>query len=190
MECRPTTENTKIDKPKTKDLFLSTLTEEGYWKPLESQKRIKFKKIAFMTLFAFWVLLLFWGGTETGVHGIPWSIKPRSVVESFVGAGLSAQAAEGEAAKPAAVPKDFKHARFGLKCSDCHEPDQPVIRPTTAKCLQCHGSYQDVAALTQKVFPNPHSSHVGEVKCNQCHMEHQNSVLYCNQCHVFEMKVP
>ncbi|MBN1612956.1 MAG: cytochrome c3 family protein [Deltaproteobacteria bacterium] len=102
------------------------------------------------------------------------------------------QTVKGEPLESASLRKDFKqrHARHGIRCGDCHESDPSLKPPTMAACLQCHGSYKDVAALTEGLHPNPHDSHMGEVKCRLCHKEHKESELFCNRCHVFEMKVP
>lgn len=91
---------------------------------------------------------------------------------------------------PTLVEFEQRHALRGVKCADCHGPDPSMKLPTMAQCLQCHRSYADLARLTKDVFPNPHHSHMGEVACDQCHREHEKSVLSCNQCHVFEIEVP
>lgn len=126
------------------------------------------------------------------VAASPWRIMAGAVIQNQDGQAGSIQAGEGESVKSPSLPKDFKqrHARHGIQCGDCHGTDPSAQPPTMAKCLQCHGSYKDMAVLTKNLHPNPHDSHRGEVKCRQCHKEHQNSELSCNQCHVFEMKVP
>lgn len=83
-----------------------------------------------------------------------------------------------------------RHAPFGVGCAACHGSDVAAPVPDTA-CLGCHGSHDELEALTRSVTPNPHAAHhVGAVRCSQCHNEHRPSVLFCNQCHVFEMEVP
>ena len=55
----------------------------------------------------------------------------------------------------------------------------------------CHGSYSDVAELTRDIEPNPHSSHLGEVRCTVCHKSEGKSTFYCNKCHVnVDLNVP
>jgi fumarate reductase flavoprotein subunit len=83
-----------------------------------------------------------------------------------------------------------KHRNRGTDCSGCHkesplEQDVPV-----AVCLGCHGDYGKVAAKTNKLDPNPHNSHLGEVDCGKCHHAHKASVNACNECHQLDMKVP
>ncbi len=84
-----------------------------------------------------------------------------------------------------------RHQDKGIDCAGCHgsEPDFSVA-PAAEVCLGCHESYEAVAELTVDVVPNPHHSHMGEVKCTDCHSEHAEPRLSCNQCHVFEMRVP
>lgn len=83
-----------------------------------------------------------------------------------------------------------RHAPSGVGCPACHGADFAAAVPDAA-CLGCHGSHEELAALTRHVTPNPHAAHhVGAVRCSQCHNEHRPSVLFCNQCHVFEMDVP
>jgi RecJ-like exonuclease len=83
-----------------------------------------------------------------------------------------------------------KHAEFGVLCSECHGTMFSIPVPGMEQCADCHGSYDDVAALTAGRIPDPHHSHMGEVACGQCHREHEASVFSCNDCHVFEMEVP
>ncbi len=83
-----------------------------------------------------------------------------------------------------------KHEAMGVGCEMCHGVPKPDKRPTMAQCLQCHESYEKLAARTVKLKPNPHASHQGELRCTLCHQEHEPSVLYCNQCHQFKQNVP
>jgi len=86
---------------------------------------------------------------------------------------------------------DHWHARHSVTCVDCHGTFFPKHRLTVEQCLKCHGSYQDLAALTEDVYPtNPHDSHLGEVRCTRCHKAHKEPALYCNKCHVFDLEVP
>ena len=57
-------------------------------------------------------------------------------------------------------------------------------------CLGCHGDYGKVAAKTDKLDPNPHDSHLGEIDCGKCHHAHKASVNICNPCHQLDMNVP
>lgn len=89
------------------------------------------------------------------------------------------------------VHLDKRHAECSVTCGACHGTFFPHQRPAMGQCLQCHGSYQHLAALTKDVSPNPHEeSHLGEIMCTYCHKAHQESVLYCKNCHVFDLEVP
>lgn len=85
---------------------------------------------------------------------------------------------------------DQRHAPRGITCGTCHGTAFPRQRPATEQCLKCHGNYKELVPLTEDVFPNPHKSHLGEIRCTRCHKEHQKSVLYCNKCHIFDLEVP
>jgi len=50
-------------------------------------------------------------------------------------------------------------------------------------CTKCHGDQAKVAEKTIKVIPNPHESHLGNVKCGLCHHGHKQSEDYCSTCH-------
>lgn len=82
-----------------------------------------------------------------------------------------------------------KHGQMGFACAMCHgDANPPTKRAPISACMQCHESYERVAALTADVVPNPHQSHQGEVRCTLCHKSHEPSVLYCNECHQFDLK--
>ena len=94
-----------------------------------------------------------------------------------------------------------KHIAAGVTCKQCHTSGVPAKKTSEGKefprlatkeaCLQCHGTYKEVAARTinfQKPF-NPHYSHYGELNCYVCHRAHQTSEQFCTSCHM-EMKVP
>lgn len=83
---------------------------------------------------------------------------------------------------------DRRHADRRVSCGGCHGDALPRTRVTSDGCLACHKSYADVAAKTKHVEPNPHDSHVGEIRCTLCHRAHAEPVLYCAQCHSFELK--
>lgn len=60
-----------------------------------------------------------------------------------------------------------------------------------ATCQGCHGSYADLAKKTEKLKPNPHASHLGEVDCQACHKgstEPKAPQLMCNDCHKFKIE--
>jgi len=88
------------------------------------------------------------------------------------------------------VPLSHLHLWNGTSCRDCHGNADPRKALTTAQCLSCHKSYQEVAKLTKDLATNPHESHFGNIDCGQCHKAHQKSKLYCNKCHDFDFKVP
>lgn len=102
------------------------------------------------------------------------------------------------------------HEQLGLTCQECHTRtvrdgwreilstathsfDVPLKdnKPRTETCLRCHGSYEIVAARTQKLIGrdgfalgrNPHDSHWGALDCGICHKMHKPSVDFCSRCH-------
>ena len=108
-------------------------------------------------------------------------------------------AAPTDAAKPAATEEkkpgftdDVKpylsdrHVAKGMECKSCHgdaEPQKPV---ETAKCLECHKSFEEVSKKTEDMSPNPHSNHIvdsQDLDCSACHHAHKANELYCTQCH-------
>ncbi|GFE62063.1 cytochrome c3 family protein [Geobacter sp. AOG2] len=83
-----------------------------------------------------------------------------------------------------------KHAKEGLKCADCHKTDKPVTAATPDACMECHGDYSKVAALTKSLPVNPHDSHLGQLACTKCHGIHKPSEVICLECHSeFDFKV-
>ena len=57
---------------------------------------------------------------------------------------------------------------------------------TKNQCLQCHGPYEKLAKSTENLSPNPHSSHLGAVNCEDCHKANKSEPeIMCNQCHQF-----
>ncbi|WP_246153011.1 cytochrome c3 family protein [Oryzomonas rubra] len=83
-----------------------------------------------------------------------------------------------------------KHAKEGLKCVDCHKVAKPVSAATPDVCLECHGDYGKVAALTKSLHANPHDSHLGQLACTKCHGIHKPSEIVCLECHSeFEFKI-
>lgn len=93
-----------------------------------------------------------------------------------------------------------EHRAAGITCQQCHarkmpaKGSPPASLPTIATketCLQCHGSYAEIAKRTAKFDPpyNAHDSHWGELDCYQCHRVHRTSELFCASCHV-GLKLP
>jgi hypothetical protein len=83
-----------------------------------------------------------------------------------------------------------KHKVAGIGCDGCHKDNQAKDRVPTAVCTACHGDQAKLAERTQKVIPNPHDSHLGNVECGLCHHGHKKSEDYCGTCHEFNFKVP
>ena len=83
-----------------------------------------------------------------------------------------------------------RHMERGGKCEACHTT-MPPKAVATQQCLVCHGSYEKVAARTEKNDINPHDSHIENPDCTSCHRGHKKPVLLCDECHEFrELKVP
>lgn len=79
---------------------------------------------------------------------------------------------------------------LGTNCQACHEETPPARKVPDAKCIGCHGDRATLGARS-KSKPNPHSNHVDELYCSDCHHVHKPSELYCAQCHDnFDLKVP
>jgi hypothetical protein len=99
----------------------------------------------------------------------------------------------GPVSSLAAAQTEFladRHKKIGVECQGCHQenpPSKPVMPPI---CLSCHGDYEKVAAQTEKVHPNPHASHEGNLPCNVCHNAHKVSKDHCATCHNFDFKIP
>ncbi len=55
-------------------------------------------------------------------------------------------------------------------------------------CFACHKSYEELAKKTANLDPNPHKSHLGNVRCTECHSGYGKSQLMCNTCHKFDLK--
>jgi hypothetical protein len=89
----------------------------------------------------------------------------------------------------ASAQLDAKHGKQQVDCAGCHGTAIPEARPKTEDCLRCHETYEAVAARTRDVKPNPHESHLGEIRCTLCHRAHVAPVFYCERCHSFDLKV-
>lgn len=83
-----------------------------------------------------------------------------------------------------------KHKGMNMQCDTCHGQTRPREMPEDAVCLQCHGSRDAVKQRTAKLNPNPHYGHDESISCNDCHKQHEPSVLTCDQCHKFGYKTP
>lgn len=78
----------------------------------------------------------------------------------------------------------FKHQSRSVTCEQCHMVAAPTTKAKAKVCFNCH-NYQDLAkkSATKGLALNPHDSHAGELRCNLCHKEHGQSVVYCKECH-------
>lgn len=84
-----------------------------------------------------------------------------------------------------------KHTAAGMTCIDCHGVEKPTKPAATDSCLACHGeNYETLAKMTEKLDPNPHYTHLGDMPCSECHNNHKPSVNMCASCHNIDMKVP
>jgi fumarate reductase flavoprotein subunit len=83
-----------------------------------------------------------------------------------------------------------KHLAAGVNCVGCHANAPPPQLPAMTVCMDCHGSYQQIAPKTASDQPNPHASHLGDIPCASCHHVHKASETFCDQCHSFGMTTP
>ncbi len=84
-----------------------------------------------------------------------------------------------------------RHAQFGLKCEQCHGTAAPAAESKVKNdaCFACHSNYDTLAKRTEKLEPNPHRTHLGNVRCSDCHSGHGEARLMCNDCHKFDLRV-
>ena len=84
-----------------------------------------------------------------------------------------------------------RHAQMGVKCEQCHKVKAPKAgaKVKNEQCLACHQSYDALAKRTKGLSPNPHKTHLGNVRCTDCHSGHQAGKLMCNDCHKFNLTV-
>lgn len=115
--------------------------------------------------------------------------------KTLLAAALAALAVFGTAASGAfaadTAPLADRHAQMGVKCEQCHGTKSvaPGSRPSNEACFACHKDYATLAQRTEKLNPNPHKTHLGNVRCADCHSGHGQSRLMCNDCHKFDLKV-
>ncbi len=99
----------------------------------------------------------------------------------------------GEAFAQAKAPRPLleeKHKAANKKCAACHVESPPADDVGTAKCLECHGTREKLAAKTEKADPNPHQSHQGDQDCKACHHVHKASENNCEKCHAWVIRTP
>jgi nitrate/TMAO reductase-like tetraheme cytochrome c subunit len=96
----------------------------------------------------------------------------------------------------------YVHAQAAVTCQDCHPQtlttliteiaenvthnypqELASINFQTKACLNCHGTYEQLAQRTQRLVRNPHDSHEGMLECRTCHRVHSDSVYFCGTCH-------
>ena len=84
-----------------------------------------------------------------------------------------------------------RHVQRGATCVQCHAGTAPQAgaKVKVDDCLKCHQSYDVLADRTAKVNPNPHKTHLGNVRCSDCHSGHAQPKVMCNNCHKFDLKV-
>lgn len=83
---------------------------------------------------------------------------------------------------------DF-HVAKGLSCATCHTETPPSKPVPTSQCQSCHGNYDKLVELTEKLEINPHESHLGEPDCSSCHHAHKPSEVACSGCHDFKIEI-
>ncbi len=93
----------------------------------------------------------------------------------------------GQALFAADVFTSDKHVKTGVDCDGCHGEAKVAAGAEvgTAKCLTCHGPYEELAKRTERMMSNnPHAnSHCGDLDCNVCHHGHRADENYCGSCH-------
>lgn len=112
---------------------------------------------------------------------------PLRGAETGQAGGKAAQGGKEEGGKDGFLAA--KHKSMGIECASCHKGTPPKP-PEMTVCLGCHGPYDKLAARGEKLEPNPHMSHLGELECDNCHHGHKPSTDYCARCHTFGLKVP
>ncbi len=90
----------------------------------------------------------------------------------------------------ASASLEQRHSKQGISCKQCHGDKPKEEQVSMETCLGCHGSYQKLAEASKAKTPNPHDSHIGEIRCSLCHHVHKDSEMYCNKCHQFNLDFP
>lgn len=87
---------------------------------------------------------------------------------------------------------DHNHRKKGIYCVGCHTNylDENEVTETQAKCIECHGNYDELIRLTAKApyEANPHKSHLVDLRCSVCHHGHRGFTDFCAKCHSFGFK--
>lgn len=100
-------------------------------------------------------------------------------------------------ALPAMAQNTFladRHVTKNINCTACHESQTPApgAQVTSGKCIQCHGTLENIAVKTKnkKLDPDPHYNHLVNTDCQECHKGHGQSTNVCANCHNLQYKVP
>lgn len=88
------------------------------------------------------------------------------------------------AASAASATPDLaqRHAQMNIKFPAAG------VKVNNDYCFKCHGSYETLAKRTEKLDPNPHRTHLGNVRCTDCHSLHGAPRNMCNDCHKFDLQ--
>ncbi len=86
------------------------------------------------------------------------------------------------------------HAAGGYGCLECHDSEAGAVEDNLVaenrKCIDCHGSLEDLADVGVKNGVKVHESHlIGDIACTACHKGHRPSVSYCASCHSFKHEI-
>jgi hypothetical protein len=90
------------------------------------------------------------------------------------------------------LPLGHIHMAKGVSCQDCHADQNPPCLAGTDACRACHGSPEEMEALTKGREPNPHVSphYSNDMDCDMCHHVHKTSEYVCKDCHDFTGVTP
>lgn len=115
--------------------------------------------------------------------------KMERVFTTLLAAALFGTVVSAHAADDKALAD--RHAGYGAACQSCHKDAAPKAGAKVANeaCFVCHQNYDALAKRTAKLDPNPHYTHLGNVRCSDCHSGHASSKLMCNDCHNFSLTV-
>lgn len=75
-----------------------------------------------------------------------------------------------------------------MQCATCHGDGKKIEKPTSDKCIACHGPMNNIKTKENTKNKNPHQSahYADTVECSVCHSEHKPSKDLCSTCHVVE----